>query len=167
MSASTTGLPALARKYRVLSDLRRGVLPPARETLRPLACEFPGALRELDCLPLALLDGRLRAVLEAERGAAPEPWIDWMLAYHERMRLALSAKARLAGVEPSDPRQLTRLASELSLEFDAHCDESFVARVARPPRGRLNSLVFELLEQDLATPRAELEQALFPRLTRA
>lgn len=167
MSALTTGLPALARKYRVLSDLRRGVLPPARETLRPLAREFPGALRELDCLPLALLDRRLRAVLEAERGATPEPWIEWMLAYHERMRLALSAKALLAGAELGDPEQWARLASSLSLEFDAPCDAAFVARVARPPRGRLNSLVFELLEQDLAKPRAELEQALFPALARA
>lgn len=167
MSASATRLPALARKYRLLSDLRRGALPPGRETLRPLAREFPGALRELDCLPLPLLERRLHAVLAAERGDTPEPWIRWMLAYHERMRLVLSAKARLGAAEKREPERLARVAREVALEFGAPCDAAFVARVARPPNGRLNLLVFELLEQELGEPRAELEKTLFPGLARA
>jgi hypothetical protein len=160
-------LLALARKYRLLSDLRRGALPPARETLLPLAREFPGALRELDILPLHLLDRRLHAVLDAERGATPEPWIEWMLAYHERMRLALRAKALLRGAGADDPTLIAQIESELRLEASAPCQAEFVARVARPPRGRLNSLVFETLEQELGLPPNELEQTLFPSKSRA
>ena len=101
MHLSRTRLHGLSRKYRVLSALRRGALAP-KEALRPLAHEFPGALRELDCLPMAELEARLHAVAAAERGEVPQPWIAWMLAYHERMRLALEAKQRLRGARASD-----------------------------------------------------------------
>lgn len=163
MSVWSTRLPALARKYELLSELRRAKLPQPERALRPLAREFPGALRELDCLPLPLLDQRLAAVVDAAQGGAPEPWIEWMLAYHEQMRLALRAKARLGGAGPGDAQLIARVASELG----EPCSPAFVARVARPPRGRLNLLVFELLEQRFGRPRAELELALFPRLARA
>jgi hypothetical protein len=165
MSVSRVRLLALARKYRLLSEWRRLAAAQPSEALRPLAREFPGALRELDCLPLALLEQRLQAVLDAGRGEAPEPWIPWMLAYHERMRLALSAKRLLAGAQPS-AQLLARVASQISFDLARPCAAEFVLRVAKPPRGRLNALVFELLEQELGEPRAELEQALFPRLSR-
>jgi hypothetical protein len=166
MSVSRTGLPALARKYRLLSDLRRGALA-SGEVLRPLAREFPGALRELDSLPLGLLERRLEAVVEAEAGATPETWIQWMLAYHARMRLALAAKRRLRGAGPGNVGLMAQVANEVSLEHATVCEADFVARAARPPCGRLNRLVFELLEQELGHPRAELEQTLFPRQARA
>lgn len=167
MSVSRNRLLALARKYRLLSELRRGVLPPAAETLRPLAREFPGALRELDILPLRLLDQRVQAIADAERGATPEPWIEWMLAYHDRMRLALSVKERLRGAGPSNSTLIAQIASELTWERAAPCSAEFVARVARPPRGRLNTLIFETLEAELGLPRNQLESALFPRQSRA
>lgn len=164
MDASRTRLLGLSRKYRVLRALRRGAL--ATSEMRPLAREFPGALRELDALPMALLEQRLRAVSEAERGGPSEPWIEWMLAYHERMRLALDAKQRLGGARPTDVERIEKVAAELSLEPSAKAGADFVARVSDPPGGRLNRLVFELLEQELGRPRAELEQILFPRKTR-
>jgi hypothetical protein len=165
MNLSRTRLLGLSRKYRVLSALRRGVLAP-KETLRPLAREFPGALRELDCLPLAELEARLRAVTAAEQGAVPEPWIAWMLCYHERMRVVLEVKQRLRGARPSDRAIVDEVASELARTSHTPADVGFVAQVSAPPGGRLNRLVFELLERELGCPRAKLEQTLFPRLRR-
>jgi hypothetical protein len=149
----------------VLSALRRGALAP-KEALRPLAQEFPGALRELDCLPMAELEARLHAVAAAERGEVPQPWIAWMLAYHERMRLALEAKQRLRGARPSDAASISAVAHELARVSNTPADVGFVARVSAPPGGRLNRLVFELLERDLGCPRAKLEETLFPRQRR-
>jgi hypothetical protein len=163
MNPSRTRLLGLSRKYRTLSALRRGALCP-KETLRPLAQEFPGALRELDCLPMAELEARLRAVSAAERGEAAEPWIAWMLCYHERMRVALDVKRRLRGARPSDWASLTEIANELAQRSNTPADVGFVAQVSAPPGGRLNRLVFEQLERELGYPRAKLEQTLFPRL---
>lgn len=163
MIARRPGLSALARKYRTLSELRRRLEPAASGTLRALAAEFPGALRELDCLPLGELDRRLAAVTRAEAGELVEPWIEWMLAYHQRMRLALRTKRRLRGAGPAQPELMARVADELGRERGAECDADFVARVAGPPRGRLNVLVFELLEAEFGQSRLDLESALFPR----
>lgn len=49
---------ALTRKYRTLLALR-GTPAPARDVLRELAREFPGALRELDELPSDELEQRV------------------------------------------------------------------------------------------------------------
>jgi hypothetical protein len=165
MNLSRTRLLGLSRKYRTLSALRRGALSP-KETLRPLAQEFPGALRELDCLPMAELEARRHAVHAAERGEVPEPWIAWMLCYHERMRLALEVKRRLRGARPNDWASFTEVANELAQRSNREADVGFVAQVSAPPGGRLNRLVFELLERELGCPRAQLEQTLFPRLRR-
>jgi len=167
MSTSPAHLPALARKYELLSDLRHERVGEPQKVLRPLAREFPGALRELDCLPLSSLELRLAAVRDAERGGTEECWIEWMLAYHESMRLALAIKERLRGVRHEDTECLQRIARELSAERKQSCSADFVARVARPPGGRLNRLVFALLEQQFGRPGVELERTLFPRLTRA
>jgi hypothetical protein len=160
-------LPALARKYELLSDLRRQRVGDPHKALRPLASEFPGALRELDCLPLPVLERRLAAVNDAVRGGTPERWIEWMLAYHEAMRLALSIKERLRGARHEDAESHQRIARELSAERKQSCSADFVARVARPPGGRLNRLVFALLEQQFGRPGVELERTLFPRPVRA
>jgi hypothetical protein len=167
MNVRRPGLSALARKYRTLANLRRESQPSPNGLLRALAAEFPGALRELDCLPLSELERRLAAVTQAEAGGAAEPWIEWMLAYHQRMRLALHAKRRLRSAGPGRPELLARVADELGRELGSQCDADFVARVAVPPRGRLNLLVFELLEAELGQSRLELERTLFPRLRTA
>ena len=161
MEPSRTRLLGLSRKYRALSALRESALA-SKTTLRSLAQEFPGALRELDILPPAALEQRIHAVSQAERGGPAEPWIVWMLAYHARMRLALAAKQRLRGAGPGDVERIAAVAAALALEFGEQADPTFVARVSAPPGGRLNRLVFELLEQEFGRPRTELENTLFP-----
>ena len=157
-------LHALARKYRALAELRRGVLAPEPPVLRALAREFPGALRELECLPLDAVDSRLAAVLGAIEGEPVEPWIEWMVAYHQRMRLVLAVKRRLA--ERPAERDAGSVIEHVFLELGERCDGALLLAVARPPAGRLNRLVFDLRERERERPGAELEAALFPELAR-
>ena len=89
-------LAALARKYRTIGAMRRardrdGTLAGKAE-LEALASEFPGALRELDTLPLGLVDARAASLEEAAQSGAFEPWMAWMHAWHAAMRAALFAK---------------------------------------------------------------------------
>lgn len=87
----------LARKYETILALRdaraAGGGVASRAALQSLAAEFPGALRELDRLPRAVIEerlGALAAVVRGESGAAP--WMDWMCAWHEHLRVALGQK---------------------------------------------------------------------------
>lgn len=164
MAVAHSLLAALGRKYRVLSELRRGVLHGEVRVLSSLAREFPGALRELECLPLDAIDRRGEAVRRAEQGFTPEPWIEWMLAYHRLMRLALAAKRRLRDARAPELEQATSIALELRGEYAETCEPVFVARVARPPGGRLNRLIFEELALALGRPSFEIEAVLFPEL---
>lgn len=166
MRAQRSDLHALARKYRALSDLRRGLLVGESTVLRALANEFPGALRELDCLPLDALDERLNAVSAAAEGHPAAPWMDWMLSYHRRMRLALAAKRRLAELRDGNADPVLSVVLYLWEEHQERWDPELIRRIARPPGGRLNPLVFELLEAELGRSRTELEATLFPRLGR-
>lgn len=147
-------LADLARKYRLLLDLRRGAEPFDARTLRRLAREFPGALRELDALPMPALEDRARAVDEAARTSARlERWIEWMMAYHESMRTVLAVRSRLLSRRES-PRPET---FGTEPEFDA----AFLAAVMKPPEGRLNVLVFGRLAERFGCSPQEIEARLF------
>src|SRR5437764_2833212 len=103
MSLSPDALNELVDKYRALVELRhrlpkaaererRPSDPGERRGLRELAHAFPGALRELERLPTAELESRLAAVVAAQAGAPPEPWMAWIHAYHALMRVALALR---------------------------------------------------------------------------
>lgn len=129
---------------------------------RALAREFPGALRELDCLPLDVLDLRLSVVTRAAEGGAIEQWVIWMVAYHRRMRVALAVKRRLAEVGRAETVDTAGIARWIWSELGETCDPDWVLSIARPPGGRLNRLVFGLLETELDRSSSELESTLFP-----
>ncbi len=112
-------LDLLADKYATLADLRRrhaeGEAPPTDGSLRKLARAFPGALRELDRLPLTEIDARERALRDAARGGPLAPWMAWLHGYHGSLRAALFLKARQkrgAAAAPVPREELARLASE-------------------------------------------------------
>jgi hypothetical protein len=166
VSAPTAGeLRALARKYRTLAELRRdrerdGTVGP-RPVLRALAREFPGALRELDTLPLDEIDRRVAALDAAAEGRdAGEPWMAWMIAYHATMRAALSVKARVA--RAGDDAALAAVAVSVSQKLGVVIDVAFVAAVANPPGGRLNRVVFQRLSAVLGADAEEMWETLFP-----
>jgi hypothetical protein len=147
------GRARLADKYRRMAQLRASLpadRPPdaaGRATLKQLAREFPGALRELDSLPTDEIDARLQAL---ERGD-DAPWMRWMARYHALMRAALHIKGRTRGDD-----DLARLAAE------AGVDEPFARAVAAPIHGRIMAVVFDRLAAEEGLPRQALWDALFP-----
>ena len=108
--------------------------------MRALAEAWPGALRELDSLPSDELERRRAALEGAAAGAPVEPWMAWMVAYHELMRAALA-------VRRGEP-----------VEVEA----AFVAAVHDPPHGRLMAAVFDQLAVRFCVPRKTIWDALFP-----
>ncbi|MFZ5889720.1 MAG: hypothetical protein ACOY0T_01515 [Myxococcota bacterium] len=148
-------LAGLARKYRALLALRSGEQAFDRQLLRKLAEEFPGALRELDALPLPELQQRLAAVRENETELPF--WIEWMLGYHREMRLALAVRRSLAGVRRPSPE----LSDHVARAHGVSCDAAFVRAVADPPGGRLNALVFARLAARFERSATEIEGRLF------
>lgn len=157
-------LAALARKYRALGEFRRARhhIAEARAPLRELAREFPGALRELDVLPLDEIDRRAERLEAAAIEGGAEPWMEWLSAYHTAMRAALHVKRRLEGRRSIDARAAFELAREAANATGYRCDIAFVQAVARPRRGRLNVVVFERLEAGFGARPGSIWQALFP-----
>jgi hypothetical protein len=148
MFAAAEAFERLTRKYAELLALRAEALSAeeARPRLRALAREFPGALRELDALPMAELERRHRAfVAAAQTGTAGEAWMVWMVAYHDALRLALAHKRRAASA-PS------RHASSAS----AVCQPGHL-------RGKLSRQVAAELEEKFGIERGVLLATLFPR----
>lgn len=170
-SLSRGDLEALARKYQILGDLRRarergeGVAP--RELLRDLASEFPGALNELDTLPLGEIDRRADRIEAALRGEPPEPWIAWLSGYHALFRAALAIKLLSARAHPLDAERAGQLVARAKSRAGGaalYIDEAFVRGVANPPGGRVNTVVFERLSAVFGEPPAVIQRALFPGL---
>ncbi len=157
-------LAQLARKYRALGELRQGAhhAPAIPSGLRELSREFPGALRELDMLPLDEIHRRAEALEAAARAGHAEPWMEWLCAYHAAMRAALHVKRRLAGARGIDGQSALELAREASRAAGYPCDSDFVHAVARPRAGRLNTVVFERIEADFGVRSGSIWQSLFP-----
>lgn len=163
---SRSDLAQLARKYRTLGDLRRTqhhvTAAEVRASLGELAREFPGALRELDALPLDEIDRRAEQLEAAAAAGESQPWMEWVHAYHAAMRAALHVKGRLAGSRSVDDRRAFALAREAARVTGYRCDVGFVQAVARPPHGRLNVVVFERVEAELGVRPGSVWQVLFP-----
>lgn len=156
--AATVTATDLRRKYDLLIALREGTRPGSRETLRALATEFPGALRELDALPLNALRTRRAAVDEAP----PPPWVAWIGAYHGLMRVTLALKRAVPARADLEVSRVTELAAAASGAWGETLDGAFVRAVQRPPQGRLGPLVFDALGARFGVTPAVIWQALFP-----
>ncbi len=166
MQLLRSDLLALARKYRALSELRRAqyrmTFADVRAPLRELSREFPGSLRELDTLPLEEIEKKSELLESAARGAALEPWMQWMHAYHLTMRAALAVKQRLAGRRAPSDALAFEIAGAVSREVGYRCDLEFVVAVARPPQGRINPIVLRRLALMFDAEPEALGRALFP-----
>lgn len=160
-------LARLAAKYRALANLRRakerGEPPPPRATFRALAAEFPGALNELDTLPLDEIDRRADALERAASGAAAEaPWMAWMHGYHALYRAALHAKRHLARAHDSSDEEVRAAAEGAGRHAGIGVDAAFVRSVARPPGGRLATVVLDRLASAFAATPDRIADELFP-----
>lgn len=177
-------LAALERKYRTLMEIHRALAAwdDARAATldHELAEEFPGALRELQTLPLEVLEARAAALAGAVGGAAPEAWMLWMCDYHALLRAALRIKRRLRRQASLDDVAAEALAVEVAsgvlgtagpapgeavgpVALGALVDRAFVRAVAHPPGGRLNQVVFERLAMLHGAPAETIAATLFAR----
>lgn len=120
----------LREKYAELRALRTdasGADPTRR--MRALAARFPGALREIDALPLETIDARLRALDAVLAGAPEAEWMRIAAAFHVAMRAALDRR-RAGSLGRAPTGRLTDLVwAELEARFGK-------------PAGELRVLVF-------------------------
>ncbi len=130
-----------------------------------LAARFPGALRELDALPLDAIRRRLDALegVLASQGPA-DPWMEAIALFHALMRGALVAKRWLAGrkvVQASTAADFEAALATLPFSADAGAWVADLARVASPPRGRVADAVLERLAQTLQLTVGEARRLTF------
>ncbi len=158
-------LTALREKYEEMLRLRldpSGVDP--RRAMGALASRFPGALREIDELPLETIATRVSELRAAERGAPPAPWMEASHLFHSMTRGALCAKRWLAGRKEVDDdvrAAFDRDAAAFCWETDARGWRSDLARLAAPPRGRVTELVYERMSERLGISPREARHLVF------
>jgi hypothetical protein len=136
-----------------------------RVRMAELAARFPGALREIDELPMDEIRRRIAVLEEVLSGARrAEPWMTAMARFHALARGALCAKRWLAGRRRVDA--LTEQAFECAAEglrfpVEARLWVRELDVLANPPRGRVTDAVFERLAEELDTSAAALRILVF------
>ena len=168
MTLSKDDLIALRDKYaemRALREARHDEPPTAR--LASLAARFPGALRELDDRQLADIRAREAALDEAVGDATRvAPWMAACVCFHRAMRGALAAKrwlGRRRVVDDELRAAFRSAASSLPFPEDARAWADDLARVARPPHGRLTDAVFARVAAELHVTPKEARELVFGR----
>jgi hypothetical protein len=173
-----TDLRALRDKYERILRLRElhvrastepGFLEPdPRRAMAELASTFPGALREMDELPLSLVRTRIAeleaAEVDAERVAT---WMTAQARFHALARGALSVKRWLGGraVAPAVTEDFAASLATLPHAEDARPWGDELAAIARPPRGRLMDLVYQRLARELGVDVPSARAAVLPPRT--
>lgn len=157
-------LPALREKYREMKRLRvahaAGEDGDPRPAMRALAARFPGALREIDELPMELIDARLAAVEGAMAGAEPEGWMIALGRYHAWMRLALRLRLACAHDRRVEAARawLAGASREHADDVDpSELDEAMLGAILRPPGGRLHGVVLARVGRELELEPAAID----------
>lgn len=158
-------LEELAGKYARLLALREAherarqggaPEPDPRAEMEAIAARWPGALRELDELPLDDVRARLAAIEAARDGQAPVlPWMCAQLRFHAEARGALAAKRWLRGRRLVDETVRATFVATTEGDAEARGWAEDLERVARPPRGRLLDLVWPRVARALGVSEAE------------
>ena len=165
---SREAILALEGKYAEIAELRRardrGEPIPPRAVFKALAERFPGALQELDTLPLDVVDARLAAIRAALAGGGIEAWIAWMIGYHALLRASLRIRLRAAKARFCSDERAVELAEDASTHAGIEVDVAFVRATLRPPGGRIAAVVYMRLEALYDVPASAIRAALFPRL---
>ncbi|MDI1483113.1 hypothetical protein [Polyangium sp. y55x31] len=165
---SHEALLALESKYAAIAELRRardrGEPIPERAVFKALAERFPGALHELDTLPLDVVDARLAAIRAVVAGGEIEPWMAWMASYHALLRAGLHIRIRTTKDRTRGAERASELAADASSHAGIEVDVAFVHATLRPPKGRLVGVVYTRLEALFGEPASSIRATLFPRL---
>lgn len=169
--ADRDALRSLREKYLALERLRQadadGGGGDPRAEMAALAARFPGALRELDRLPLDEIDARLDTLGHAIDADARAPdWVRWQVALHGWLRAALRIR-RLARGVASPEVALARVHAGYVAGPDepplTRVDAAFVAAVLHPPEGRLTRWAYVRVAAEFGTTPAAVEDAVFGR----
>jgi hypothetical protein len=141
--------------------------PDPRRELAGLAAAFPGALREIDELPIAIIRERIAALHHAEsnvgRGASVEGWMRAQVLVHALARGALAAKRWLGKrrlVSAAHREAFVRAIDDNELPREALDWVDELARIAHPPRGRVMDLVYDRAARELGVDTAALRALL-------
>lgn len=141
------------------------VEPDPRAAMAELARDFPGALREIDELPIDVIRQRIDVLVRAEGDAShAESWMGAQLSFHRLARGALAAKRWLEGrpLTADLADAFARVVLTLPHARDAAAWTSDLAAIAQPPRGRIMDLVYARLALELGTDVASARAALMP-----
>ena len=160
----TADLASLRTKYerllalRQLHDRAKGdasfVEPDPRGEMTSLARTWPGALRELDALPIDVIRARIAELDRALHDATRiERWMIAQDSFHRLARGALSAKRWLGKRKRITPAIRQDFAAHAPREARAWRDA--LADIASPPRGRLMDLVHARVAAELDVSIAE------------
>jgi hypothetical protein len=156
-------LRALREKYAAILVLREAHgspdEPDPRAALGALAARFPGALREIDELPLETIRTRI-AALDGALGDATkiERWMIAQSLFHRLARGALAVKrwlVRKPGATSADVRR------DGALDDEARAWADDVDAIARPPRGRVMDLVHARVARELGVTDEEARLLVF------
>ena len=133
-----------------------------------LAAAYPGARRELDQLPLPVIERRLASLRAVAEGSARvERWMRLQVAYHGTMRAVLRLRrALLASGERSFDDPLACLARHVYVAASDEPDPAWftpsaLQTIVRPPHGRLNPWVLERVARDQSVSPQDVVAALF------
>jgi hypothetical protein len=140
-----------------------------QRAMASLASRFPGALREIDDLPLEAIRARIADLRGAEDGGHAAPWMEATHLFHAFTRGALCAKRWLVdrkiraaeALDDATRAAFRREAPALCWGADALEWADDLARLASPPRGRVTDLVYEKLAARLAAPEGEVRLLIF------
>ncbi len=162
-------LTDLIEKYELLVKLRReqagSSAEQVRPTLRAVSRRFPGSLRELDCLAPGELENRGEACRQAAADARhAEPWMSWMLAYHDFVRHALRIKRRSGRARPLTDPQAQELAA--AAPGPILWKVELVRRVVSPSTGRINAVAFDEVARHFGVTAERVRNSLFPHAGR-
>jgi hypothetical protein len=164
-------LRVLRNKYREIKRLRDehtgGSETDPRSCLRALAERFPGALRELDELPMQVIEARLSELERALDGELPAPaWAPLQLAFHGSLRAALRIK-RLARGASDRVRLLAELRARYQPEpFEPSLEalgEAGLTAILSPPDGRLSRWALGFAAASEGVSERAIVEALFVR----
>jgi hypothetical protein len=166
-------LTALRDKYREIKRLRdehaSGSSDDPKARMKALALRFPGALRELDELPMDLVELRLATLEAVVTGALPAPqWVMLQIGYHALMRLALRIK-RMARDDCDDRvgAILVQLAAERrdirGEPLLRGLDRAEIEAILKPEGGRLNPWVYRRVAALHGVEPENVRRALFLR----
>jgi hypothetical protein len=137
--------------------------PHAPRDMAKLAARFPGALREIDRLELGEIHARMRALEAAAKDASrAETWMRAMTLFHTYARGALAAKRWLGKRKRVDARARAAFVRDAErLGEDAREWVGELAKLARPPRGRVMDVVFDRVATALGVTASEARALVF------